>query len=72
MNLTKIRLYLTQTYKKYVVPQVVLNFFRSNSSNYRIIKCVYFKPIHCVINQDAMSFSKVFSEFDYVFILELI
>ena len=72
MNLTKIRLYSTQTWKKYVVPRVVLNFFTSNSSNYRIIKCVCFKPIHCAINLDATSFSKVFNEFDYVFMSELI
>ena len=38
------------------------------SSHHRIIKCVGFKPIHCSINLDVASFSRVFSEFDYIFL----
>ena len=34
----------------------------------RIIKCVGFKPIYCVINLDATSSSIIFNEFDYLFL----
>ena len=37
-------------------------------SHHRIIKYVDFESIHCAINLDAASFFRVFSEFDYVFI----
>ena len=41
-------------------------------SLHRIIKCVGFKLIHCAINLDiALSF-RVFSEFDYVFLLNVL
>ena len=72
MNLTKKRLYSTQICKKCVGSRVVLNFFRSNSNNHRIIKCACFKVIYCAINLDAVSSYRVFNEFDYIFILELI
>ena len=35
-------------------------------SHRRIIKCVGFEPIHCVINLDVASFSISISEFDCV------
>ena len=42
-------------------------------SNYhRIIKYVAFKPIHLSINLDAVSSTRVFREFDYVFSIECI
>ena len=44
------------------------NWSHRYSNHYRIIKCADFKSIHYVINMDAMSFFKVFSEFDYVFL----
>ena len=37
-------------------------------SHYRIIKCVGFKPIHCAINLNAVSSSRIFSKFDCVYI----
>ena len=42
------------------------------SSHYSIIKCVGFKPIHCATNLDIASSSKVFNEFDYVFLLNVL
>ena len=39
---------------------------------YKIIKCVGFKPIHCVINQDIMSLSRFFSKFDCVSMIVLL
>ena len=41
------------------------------SSHHRIIKFVNFKPIHYAINLNAASFSKVFSELDYVFLANI-
>ena len=38
------------------------------SSHYSIIECVGFKSIHYTINLDVISFPRVFNEFDYVFI----
>ena len=38
------------------------------SNYYRTIKCVAFEPIHYVINMNVASSSKVFSEFDYMFL----
>ena len=37
-------------------------------NHHRIIKCIGFKPIHCAINLDVISSSRVFNEFDYVFL----
>ena len=42
------------------------------SSYHRIIKCVGFESIHCATNLDITSSSKVFSEFDYVFLLNVL
>ena len=36
------------------------------SSHHRIIKCVGFKPIHCAINLNVASSSKVVSKLDFV------
>ena len=35
-------------------------------------KCVGFKLIHYVINLNVMSFSRVISEFDYVFLSNIL
>ena len=40
-------------------------------NHYIIIKYIGFKPIHCTINLDATPSFKVFSEFDYVFLLNI-
>ena len=42
------------------------------SSYHGIIKCVDFKPIHYAINLDVTSSSIVFSEFDYLFISDIL
>ena len=42
------------------------------SSYHRIIKCVGFKPIYCAINLDVASSSKIFSEFDFLFISDVL
>ena len=42
------------------------------SSHYTIIKCVCFKLIHCVVNLDVTSFSRVFNEFDYLFLSDVL
>ena len=44
------------------------NWSHRYSNHYRIIKCADFKSIRYVINMDAVSFFKVFNEFDYVFL----
>ena len=41
-------------------------------SYHKIIKCVCFKLIRCVINLDITSFFRVFNEFDYMFISNLL
>ena len=41
------------------------------SSHHRIIKCVDFNPIYYVIKLNVASFSKVFSEFAYVFLTNI-
>ena len=41
-------------------------------SRHIIIKCVGFKSIHCFINLDTASSSKVFSEFDFIFITNVL
>ena len=41
-------------------------------SRYRIIKCVSFELIHYVINLDDVSFSKIFNEFDFVFLSNIL
>ena len=41
------------------------NWSHRYSNHYRIIKC---KSIHYVINMDVVSSFKVFNEFDYVFL----
>ena len=42
-------------------------------SNRKIIKYVVgFEPIHCAINLNTMSSSKVLNEFDYLFICNLL
>ena len=41
-------------------------------SHHRIIKCVGFKPIHCTINLDVVSSFRVFSEFDSLFISDVL
>ena len=38
------------------------------SSHHRIIKYVDFKLIHCAINLDVASSSRLFSDFDYLFL----
>ena len=63
---------LNPNIQKSVLSRVVLNFFRSNSSNHRIIKCICFKLIYCAINVYTVSSYRVFNEFDYIFISELI
>ena len=40
-------------------------------SNHRIIKCVGFESIHYAINLDIVSSSRVFSEFDFVFLMNV-
>ena len=42
-----------------------------DSSHYRIIKYVGFKPIHYVINLDVMSSLRVFNEFDFLFVSDV-
>ena len=37
-------------------------------SHYRITKYICFEPIHYVISMNVALFSKVFNEFDYVFL----
>ena len=42
------------------------------SSHHRIIKCVGFESIHCIINLNIVLFSRVFNEFDYVFLSNIL
>ena len=39
---------------------------------YCIIKCVGFETIHYIINLDVVSFSIVFSEFNYLFLFDIL
>ena len=41
------------------------------SNHHRIIKCVGFKPIHYAINLNTTSSSRVFSEFDSLFLSDV-
>ena len=41
-------------------------------SHYNIIKCIGLELIHYAINLNFASFSKVFKEFDYVFLLNIL
>ena len=38
------------------------------SNHYRIIKCIGSEPIHYAFNLDVASSFKIFSDFDYVFL----
>ena len=40
----------------------------SYSSYYKFIKCVIFEPIYYTINLNVVSSSIIFSEFDYMFL----
>ena len=42
------------------------------SSHHKMIKCVGFESIHYAINLDVTSSSRVFSEFDSVFLLNIL
>ena len=41
-------------------------------SHHIIIKCVAFKPIHCPINLNVVSSSRLFIEFDSLFLLDVL
>ena len=41
-------------------------------SHHRIIKYVGFKPIHCTINLDDTSSSRVFSKFNSLFLSDVL
>ena len=41
-------------------------------SHHRIIKCVDFELTHCTINLEVVSSSRVFSEFNYVFLSNIL
>ena len=60
--------YSTEQRHQIIVFNMLQNWNHRYSSHYRIIKYVGFEPIIYVINLDAMSFSKVFIEFDSMFL----
>ena len=51
-----------------MVVNILLQNWSHKYFNHRIIKCVGFEPIHCAINLNVASSFRVFSEFDYVFL----
>ena len=55
-----------------MIVNMLQNWSHMYSSHYMIIKYVSFKPIHYVINLNIVSFFKVFNEFDYVFISDVL
>ena len=56
------------TSNQIMVINMIQNWSHMYSNHYRIIKCVGFEPIHCAINLNVASFSKVFNKFDYIFL----
>ena len=42
------------------------------SSHYRILKYISFESIVYIINLDVISSSKVFNEFDFIFLLNVL
>ena len=55
-----------------MIINILQNLSHMYSSHHRIIKCVGFKPIHCVTYLDDVSSFRVFNEFDYVFLSNLL
>ena len=55
-----------------MVVNMLQNWNYRYSSHYRIIKYVAFEPIIYVINLDVTSSSKVFSEFDSIFLSNIL
>ena len=51
-----------------MIANMLQNWSHMYSIHHKIIKCVGFKSIHCAINLNVLSSSKVFNEFDYVFL----
>ena len=63
--------YLIKTSNEIMVC-ILQNRIHMYSRYHGIIKCVDFKPIYYAINLDVMSSSKIFSEFDYLFISDIL
>ena len=61
-----------KTSSQIMVVSMLQNWSHIYSSHHRIIKCVGFKSIHCTINLNVATSSKVFSEFDYIFLLDVL
>ena len=51
-----------------MIINMVQNWHNKYFNNYRIVKYIGFKSIHYVINLNVASFFKFFSEFDSVFL----
>ena len=60
-----------KTSSQIMVVSMLHNLSHMYYSLHRIIKCVGFKPIHCAINLDDASSSRVFSKFDS-FLLDIL
>ena len=57
-----------KTSSQIMIVNMLQNWSRMYYSHNIIINCVGFKSIHCAINLDVTSSSRVFNEFDYLFI----
>ena len=61
-----------KTSSKIMIFSILLNWIHMYFSHYRIIKYVGFKLIYCAIDLDVVSSFRVFSELDYLFILNVL
>ena len=57
-----------KTSSQITVVSMLQNWSHMYYSHHIIIKCVGFKPIYYAINLDVAPSSRVFSEFDYMFL----
>ena len=62
----------TKTSSLFMVVNMLKNWNHMYYSHHKIIKYIGFKSIHYAVNLDTQSSSIVFSEFDYVFLLDLL
>ena len=61
-----------ETSNQIMLFNILQNLSHMYLSHHKIIKCVDFELIHCVINLNAILFSRVFSEFDFVFLSNIL
>ena len=61
-----------KTSSQIMIISMLQNLSHMYYSHHKIIKRVSFKSIHCAINLDVASSSKVFSEFDYLFLSDVL